>query len=146
MATNIRNNRINLGKLCSKLSTLTPQVEFLQSVNILPTTIQCSQCDVSLVKWKAEGQKVYFRSAACKAKTNIRQGTLLYMSKISFRRFVLLAYCFTNSEMTYPMIQNETSMTSDEEDDMDCSMKTSSNTIAKYFELFRESVNNNLIK
>ena len=56
-----------------------------------------------------------------------------------------MAYCFTNPEMTYSMIQNETTMTSDEECEENDQM-TSSNTISKYFELFRTLICEEMIE
>lgn len=82
MASATKRGRINSGKLCSKHPTVKDQVEFFETENILPTTMNCSQCKFLLIKWKVEWNKVYFCCIACKKKISIRNGTFLYKSKI----------------------------------------------------------------
>ena len=84
-----------MGKLLGKISDLKSQIKFLQDTNILPSTQTCIPCNTVLNKMCNEGSFVYFRCGKCKKRVSIRKGTVLWNSKLSLRRFILLVYCTT---------------------------------------------------
>ena len=61
------------------------------------------------------GRKAFFR--CCQNKISVRRGTILEGSKISVRKFILLAYSFVNPTLTYSQVQEQTTVTSDEDEE-----------------------------
>ena len=111
-----KSKRINMGKLIVKIPDLKSQVKFLQNTDILPETMTCDPCNRTLTKISFEGNFVFFRCGNCKKRISIRKGTVLYNSKLSLRRFILIVYAFTQANWTYKQVDNEACITSDEEE------------------------------
>ena len=102
------NRNFNLGRLLSLIPDQSQQIEFLQTLGILPKEQKCEKCT------KASGETilatklvipennhyVHFR-CKCTAKISIRRGLFMFASKLSFRRFILLAYSFTRWTWSY---------------------------------------------
>ena len=117
---NISSSR--LGKL---LSNVRNQVDFLQMVKIFPTSV-CCDCENVIREYKIWRDRILFRCSKCQKKdfnevsirnlsyyhssriiyTFLRRNTILENSKISNRRFVLLAYSITKSNWTYTVSKN----------------------------------------
>lgn len=142
MTTFYKSPRINLGRLMPMVSNLKGQVKFLQETEVLPVTQNCEKCDTVLTKQNNRGYFVYFRCGKCKTMTSVRKGTILSKAKISFRRFILLIYAFCQFNWTYGQTQREACVTSDEESDTETASTStlSSQSVDKYFRLFREIV------
>jgi len=117
------------------------QLKFLQETKILPTSQTCQDCNNVITKHSNRGYFVFYQCGKCKKRISVRRGTVLANAKISFRRFILLAYAFCQFNWTYQQTQQEACVTSDEEDcDKSCSTHLSSKSIDKYHRLFREIV------
>ena len=141
MSTLFKNLRINIGKLLGKIPDLKSQIKFLQDTNILPTSQTCTNCNKLLNKSSAEGSSVFFRCGRCKKKISIRKGTILWNSKLSLRRFILLVYSFTQQNWTYKQMENEVCITTDEEsEEQSASTIMSSKSINRYSKFFRELI------
>lgn len=133
--------RINLGRLTPMVQDLKGQLKFLQETKILPTSQTCQDCNNVITKHSNRGYFVFYQCGKCKKRISVRRGTVLANAKISFRRFILLAYAFCQFNWTYQQTQQEACVTSDEEDcDKSCSTHLSSKSIDKYHRLFREIV------
>ena len=137
--------RINISKLSAKIPDLKSQVKFLQENLILPTTQTCDPCNQIITKLSNEGSKVFFRCGKCKSKISIRKGTVLYNSKLSLRRFILLVYSFTQHNWTYKQVENEVCITSDEDESEDA-VRISPNTINNFTKYFREIISDDMIE
>ena len=70
---------------------------------------------------------------------------MLYNSKLSIRRFILLVYAFTQPNCTYKQVDNEVCMTSDEEDSS-TSKTLSPVSINVYSTYFREIIADHMIE
>ena len=140
-----KSSRINIGKLISKIPDLKSQVKFLQDTDIFPQTQTCDQCNKVLTKLCIEGNFVFFWCGNCKKRISIRKGTVLYNSKLSIRRFILLVYAFTQPNCTYKQVDNEVCMTSDEEDSS-TSKTLSPVSINVYSTYFREIIADHMIE
>ena len=133
--------RINLGRLMTLIGSLLSQLTFLQETNILPKSQMCDKCNQELSSPKSRGNFVYYQCGKCKSKISSRKGTILANAKISFRRFILLAYSFCQFNWTYDQTQQESCVTSDESDgESSGGHSLSSRTINKFFTLFREII------
>ena len=134
-----------MGKLLGKISDLKSQIKFLQDTNILPSTQTCIPCNKVLNKMCNEGSFVYFRCGKCKKRVSIRKGTVLWNSKLSLRRFILLVYSFTQYNWTYKQVDNEVCITSDE-DESSPSQKLSPTSINRYATYIREIIADHMIE
>ena len=96
----------NLGRLIQMVPDQRSRVEFLQCVNVLPTTVSCSKCqaDCSNVIYPEKLHYVHFYCQPCRTKMSIRKNTFFYRSHISFRRMLLLAYGWTQLTWSYQQI------------------------------------------
>ena len=70
---------------------------------------------------------------------------MLYNSKLSIRRFILLVYAFTQPNWTYAQVDNEVCMTSDEEESS-TSQALSPVSINVYSTYFREIIADHMIE
>ena len=141
MTNLFKNLRINMGKLLGKIPDLKSQIKFLQDTKILPDKQTCSKCNKVLRKATVEGNFVFFRCGMCKKRISIRKGTILWNSKLSLRRFILLVYSFTQQTWTYKQVENEVCITTDEENEEESSSTIlSSKSINKYSTFFRELI------
>ena len=77
--------KTNLVKLARRLDTRANQVAYLREKGVLPTTASCQRCGELVSKTEICQQKADFRCSACKAKTSLRKGTILFNSKLSLR-------------------------------------------------------------
>ena len=127
---------VNLAKLGSKLSTTSDQVKFCQEHKILPTEVNCDICNTPTSTVQISGNKSYFR--CCQKKYNLRKNTILENSKMSLRKFILMLYCFVTPTFTCAQVQEETSITSDEESEAD--QTTSKTTVNKYYTMLRHMI------
>ena len=133
--------RINLGRLMTLIGSLLSQFNFLQETNILPKSQMCDTCNQELSIPKSRGNFVYYKCSKCKTQISSRKGTILAHAKISFRRFILLAYSFCQFNWTYDQTKQESCITSDESDSESSGGRSLSNkTISKFFTLFREII------
>ena len=137
--------RINISKVSAKIPDLKSQIKFLQENQILPKIQTCVPCNQIITKLSNEGSKVFFRCGKCKSKISIRKGTVLYNSKLSLRRFILLVYSFTQHNWTYKQVENEVCITSDEDESEDA-VRISPNTINIFTKYFREIISDDMIE
>ena len=139
MTSMYKSVRINLGKLLVKIPDLKSQVKFLQETKVLPITQTCDPCNKVLTKLATKSNFVYFQCGLCRKRISIRRGTVLWNSKLSLRRFILLVYSFTQHNWTYKQVDTEVCITSDE-DENTTSKTLSSKSIDKYSKYFREII------
>jgi hypothetical protein len=64
---------------------------------------------------------------------------VLWNSKLSLRRFILLVYAFTQQNWTYKQVDNEVCITSNEEEES-TSQTLSPSTINRFSTYFREII------
>ena len=141
MTTFYKSPRINLGRLMPMVSDIKNRWNFCRRQTCCTKTQSCEKCDTMLKKQSNRGYFVYFRCGKCKTRTSVRKGTILSNAKISFRRFILLIYAFCQFNWTYDQTQREACVTSVEESDTESgSSSLSSQSVDKYFRLFREIV------
>ena len=123
------------------ISNIYSQLNFLQETNILPKSQSCDSCNQELTKPKCRGNFVFYKCTKCKVKISARRGTILSNAKISFRRFILLAYSFCQFNWRYDQTEKEACITSDESDsESGGGNSLSSRTICKFFTIFREII------
>ena len=91
---------------------------------------------------------ITFFCNSCKKKYSVRNGTILSLANISFRKIVFLVYFFITSFLSYKQVRKEVSISSseddcdesngDEEDDDSAKRCIMSNkTISRYYSIFR---------
>ena len=99
--------KINFGKLLRKLETEKDRIAFLQKYGILHTSIQCSDCDKTIVDVKSNSKSNYFffNCKDCRKKYSIRSNSILSNANISLRKLILLVYIFVSNFWTYKQIQ-----------------------------------------
>ena len=137
---------INLYRLSKKLETEESAIQFCQDVGILPRQVHCPNCNSVLDKLYAidRGHKnKYFKFQCnrkdCRRRRNqvvLRHGTWFSKSKLSFRKTILLTYCFIK-QLSYDQTVHETSI-SPTDSDSDEYLETSSETISDWFSYCRE--------
>ena len=122
---------------------------FIKDHGVLPKSRSCGQCDKTLntVHYNSKGYH-YFFCNSCKKKYSARNGTILSLANISFRKIVFLEYFFITSFLSYKQVRKEVSISSseddcdesngDEEDDDSAKRCIMSNkTISRYYSIFR---------
>ena len=122
---------------------------FIKDHGVLPKSRSCGQCDKTLntVHCNSKGYH-YFFCNSCKKKYSLRNGTILSLANISFRKIVFLVYFFITSFLSYKQVRKEVSISSseddcdesngDEEDDDSAKRCIMSNkTISRYYSIFR---------
>ena len=122
---------------------------FIKDHGVLPKSRSCGQCDKTLntVHCNSKGYH-YFFCNSCKKKYSVRNGTILSLANISFRKIVFLVYFFITSFLSYKQVRKEVSISSseddcdesngDEEDDDSAKRCIMSNkTISRYYSIFR---------
>ena len=122
---------------------------FIKDHGVLPKSRSCGQCDKTLntVHCNSKGYH-YFFCNSCKKKYSVRNGTILSLANISFRKIVFLEYFFITSFLSYKQVRKEVSISSseddcdesngDEEDDDSAKRCIMSNTtISRYYSIFR---------
>lgn len=89
--------RFNLVTYCAKVRTVAKAIVFLQSVGVLPKTVQCSKCDktLSILERKPCSNYFYFPCKECHTKKSIRDNTILSNKHLGMRTLCLLVYMFT---------------------------------------------------
>ena len=152
-----KQKNFNLGRLLSLIPDQSAQIEFLQNLRILPTGQKCEKCSKatgdSIMAQKLvipeNNHYVHFRCSKCSTKISIRKGTFMYSSKLSFRRFTLLAYSFCRWTWTYDQTIQETCLTSEDETE-DEETNKQKNTLdrrsgAKVYRFFRNVISDHLL-
>ena len=122
---------------------------FIKDHGVLPKSRSCGQCDKTFntVHCNSKGYH-YFFCNSCKKKYSLRNGTILSLANISFRKIVFLVYFFITSFLSYKQVRKEVSISSseddcdesngDEEDDDSAKRCIMSNkTISRYYSIFR---------
>ena len=92
---------ISCAKLALMLSTVLNQIKLLQTLGIFPTKVRCEHCDKELVKCDIKTQRVVFTCENCRKDFPIRKNTVLENCKLSFRRWLMLAFSFVKPNWTY---------------------------------------------
>ena len=139
---------INLFRLSHTLSSDTKTYNFCKNLELLPKTAKCPTCkcilkriyEVKRCGRQREEQRFQCNKKKCKSKKNqvpIRKGSWFAHARLTIRKSLLLAYCFTN-KMTYDRTIQETSISSPEsssssENGMERYLTTSKRTVADYF-------------
>ena len=121
---------------------------FIKDHGVLPKSRSCGQCDKTLntVHCNSKGYH-YFFCNSCKKKYSSRNGTILSLANISFRKIVFLVYFVITPFLSYKQVRKEVSISSseddcdesngDEEDDDSAKRCIMSNkTISRYYSIF----------
>ena len=123
---------------------------FIKDHGVLPKSRSCGQCDKTLntVHCNSKGYH-YFFCNSCKKKYSLRNGTILSLANISFRKIVFFL-CISSSQHSSLIsnVRKEVSISSseddcdesngDEEDDDSAKRCIMSNkTISRYYSIFR---------
>ena len=122
---------------------------FIKDHGVLPKSRSCGQCDKTLntVHCNSKGYCYSFCNS-CKKKYSVRNGTILSLANISFRKIVFLVYFFITPFLSYKQVRKEVSISrseddcdesnGDEEDDDSAKRCIMSNkTISRYYYIFR---------
>ena len=101
--------KFNFGKLCSLLTSKQNQVQFAQTVKILPKVGKCEKChgkptSDKLTYRSSESNYIYFVCDECKAKISVRANTFMSKSRLSIRKMISMAYWWS-SWSTYDQIR-----------------------------------------
>ena len=96
---------LNYGRLLKKLNTEEDQIKFLQQHDILKTEINCLTCSKLLTKVYSHKDYYYFRCLECAKKMSIRTNSLLSNSKVSLRKFTIMAYNLCSNYFNYKELQ-----------------------------------------
>ena len=76
----------------------------------------CDKCDSNLSEVHSNNNGYhYFYCSTCRKKYSLRNGTILSMAHVTFRKFVLLVYTFISCIWTYKQVKTEVSISSSED-------------------------------
>ena len=126
---------VSCGRLALMLTSLSRVIEFLQGLNILPTMGICHHCSTSIHgNYKTKGTKAFWLCPSCKFTPTIRQDTVLYNSNMQLKRFVMMAYCFTQQNKTVAQTINECNLPDENYSDN----SLSPDTVNRWFNYFRK--------
>ena len=102
--------------------------------------MNCEFCCKNLSTVYSKGRYHYFMCKFCNKKFSVRKNTFLSNANVSLRKFILLVYIFVSNYWSYKHIQNETDLTSSDDDsdvEGDSTSVLGKATISKYFTFFR---------
>ena len=139
---------LNFHSLFSKVDNLDNCISFCRSYNLLPKSVKCPTCGDELTKLyeirrkttKTVDYRFQCNKKFCKSGRNqvqLKKGSWFEGAKISYRKSILLAYCFLN-KLTYKHAIQETSISSTDDSDEERVLVTSSETVSDYYNYCRE--------
>ena len=94
-------NNISCARLSLMLTTVLKQIELLQCIGIFPRKVKCDQCEHEINQCAIKSQKIVFTCDICRKEYRIRKNTVLENSRLSNRRWMLLAFSFIKPNWTY---------------------------------------------
>ena len=125
---------VSVGRLALQLVTTAAQIAFLQEVNILPVLGVCHGCGATIDSdFKEKKNQRVWQCGACSLTTTIRHDTVLYQSNMPYDRFIMMAYCFTQRNVSYAQVINECCLPNENYQDKSMSKAT----VNRWFTYFR---------
>ena len=125
---------MSVGRLALQLVTTAAQIAFLQEVNILPVLGVCHGCGATIDSdFKEKKNQRVWQCGACSLTTTIRHDTVLYQSNMPYDRFIMMAYCFTQRNVSYAQVINECCLPNENYQDKSMSKAT----VNRWFTYFR---------
>ena len=138
---------LNFHCLFGKVDKLDTCISFCLSYNLLPKSVKCPTCGDELTKLyeirrkttKTVDYRFQYNKKCCKSGRNevqLRKGSWFERAIISYRKSILLVYCFLN-KLTYKHAIQETSISSTDDSEEERVLLTSE-TVSECYNYCRE--------